>query len=165
MPSPFSTSTEAHASELVADLGECCRPTSDTALSTPAAERLAVVLKALGEPTRLRLVSLIAGHEAAEACVCDLTAPVGLSQPTVSHHLKILTEAGLLERAQRGKWAYYRLVPGALDELAAVIARAGVANPGSSARDRNPASESRTRAAEVVVSHPSDQTDAEEVQS
>ena len=98
---------------------------SDTALDAAAAERLAGVLKALGEPTRLRLVSLIAGHEDSEACVCELTAPVALSQPTVSHHLKILTEAGLLERAQRGKWAYYRLVPGALDALAAVIARAG----------------------------------------
>jgi predicted transcriptional regulator len=69
-------------------------------VDSEVAERLAAVLKALAEPTRLRLVSLIAGHEDGEACVCDLTAPVGLSQPTVSHHLKILVEAGLLERTQ-----------------------------------------------------------------
>jgi ArsR family transcriptional regulator len=109
----------------VADLEACCRPIADTVLDSAAAERLAAILKALGEPTRLRLVSLIAGHEGAEACVCDLTSPVGLSQPTVSHHLKILVEAGLLERTQRGKWAYYRLVPATLDTLAGVFARAG----------------------------------------
>ncbi|WP_343709874.1 metalloregulator ArsR/SmtB family transcription factor [Mycobacterium sp.] len=102
-----------------------CRPITDTVFDEVAAERLAAVLKALGEPTRLRLVSLIAGHEGAEACVCDLTGPVGLTQPTVSHHLKILVEAGLLTRTQRGKWAYYRLVPTALDALADVFARRG----------------------------------------
>ncbi|OHU94250.1 transcriptional regulator [Mycobacterium talmoniae] len=98
---------------------------TDVVLDAAAAERLAGVLKALGEPTRLRLVSLVAGYQDGEACVCELTAPVGLSQPTVSHHLKILVEAGLLERSQRGKWAYYRLVPATLDALAGVFARAG----------------------------------------
>jgi ArsR family transcriptional regulator len=82
---------------------------------------LAEVLRALGEPTRLRLVSLIAAHPDAEACVCDLVEPIGLSQPTVSHHLKVLVDAGLLERKQRGKWAYYRLVPGTLDALADLL--------------------------------------------
>ncbi|KZS57629.1 transcriptional regulator [Mycobacterium kansasii] len=110
---------------LAADLAACCTPITGTVLESPAAERLAAVLKALAEPTRLRLVSLIAGHEGAEACVCDLTAPVGLSQPTVSHHLKILVEAGLLERTQRGKWAYYRLVPGVLDALAGMLTGTG----------------------------------------
>jgi ArsR family transcriptional regulator len=110
-------------SPLAADLDACCRRITDTVLDPAAAERLAAVFKALGEPTRLRLVSLIAGHAGAEACVCDLTEPVGLSQPTVSHHLKTLVEAGLLERTQRGKWAYYRLVPGALDALAGALAR------------------------------------------
>ena len=81
-------------------------------------------LKALAEPTRLRLLSLIAAREDGEACVCDLTAPVGLSQPTVSHHLKVLVDAGILHREQRGKWAYYRLVPGALDTLAALLSPA-----------------------------------------
>jgi ArsR family transcriptional regulator, arsenate/arsenite/antimonite-responsive transcriptional repressor len=125
MPAPIGSSTEPHGSLLVADLEASCSPITGTVLDAASAERLAAVLKALGEPTRLRLVSLIAGHEGAEACVCELTAPVGLSQPTVSHHLKILVEAGLLERAQRGKWAYYRLVPAALDALAGVFARPG----------------------------------------
>lgn len=105
------------------DLQACCQPITDAVLDAAAAERLAELLKALAEPTRLRLVSLIAGHPGAEACVCDLTAPVGLSQPTVSHHLKILVEAGLLERTQRGRWAYYRVVPGALEALARSFAR------------------------------------------
>ncbi len=109
--------------ELVADLATCCSPITGEVLETAAAQRLAGVLKALAEPTRLRLVSLIAAHDDAEACVCDLTDPVGLTQPTVSHHLKILVDAGLLEREQRGKWAYYRLVPGALDALAGMLAR------------------------------------------
>ncbi|WP_421842750.1 ArsR/SmtB family transcription factor [Mycobacterium sp.] len=97
---------------------------ADAVLDAAAVERLAAVLKALGEPTRLRLVSLIAAHEGAEACVCDLTAPIGLSQPTVSHHLKILVNVGLLARTQRGKWAYYRLVPAVLEALSGVLAGA-----------------------------------------
>lgn len=119
------TSSTDRGDLLVSDVAACCSPITGGVLDPAAAERLAMVLKALAEPTRLRLVSLIAGHEGAEACVCDLTAPVGLSQPTVSHHLKTLVEAGLLERTQRGKWAYYRLVPAALDALAVVFARAG----------------------------------------
>jgi ArsR family transcriptional regulator len=107
-----------------ADLSACCDPITGGVLSTAAAERLAGVLKALAEPTRLRLVSLIAAHADAGACVCDLTEPVGLSQPTVSHHLKVLVDAGLIEREQRGKWAYYRLVPNILDALAGVLATA-----------------------------------------
>jgi ArsR family transcriptional regulator len=123
MPAKTASATQLQSSLLVADLTACCSPITDTVLDVETAERLAVVLKALAEPTRLRLVSLIAGHENAEACVCDLTAPVELSQPTVSHHLKILVEAGLLQRTQRGKWAYYRLVPATLDALAGVFAR------------------------------------------
>jgi len=106
---------------LVADLAACCNPITGTVLDSAAAERLAGALKALGEPTRLRLVSLITAHQGAEACVCDLTDSVGLSQPTVSHHLKVLVDAGLLEREQRGKWAYYRLVPGVLGVLASML--------------------------------------------
>lgn len=112
-------------SPLANDLAVCCTPIIGAVLDETAAERLATVLKALAEPTRLRLVSLIAGHDGAEACVCELTEPVRLTQPTVSHHLKILVDAGLLERLQRGKWAYYRLVPAALTALAGVFA-AGV---------------------------------------
>lgn len=125
MSATIASSIEGDHSLLAEDLEACCRPITGGVLDAMAAERLAGVLKALAEPTRLRLVSLIAAHEDAEACVCDLTAPVGLSQPTVSHHLKILVEAGLLERTQRGKWAYYRLVPAALDALAGVFTPAG----------------------------------------
>ncbi|OBI47070.1 transcriptional regulator [Mycobacterium kyorinense] len=118
-----ATPTSANSS-LVADMAACCSPLTGAVLDSAAAERLAAVLKALAEPTRLRLVSLIAAHEGAEACVCELTDPVGLSQPTVSHHLKILVEAGLIEREQRGKWAYYRLVPDVLDMLADTLGSA-----------------------------------------
>src|SRR5690242_18526654 len=85
------------------------------------AERLAGVLKALADPARLRLLSLIQSATDGEACVCDLTAPLGLSQPTVSHRLRILTEAGLLEREKRGVWAYYRLVPSAIAAIADLL--------------------------------------------
>ena len=85
------------------------------------AERLAGVLKALADPARLRLLSLIQSSPDGEACVCDLTAPLGLSQPTVSHHLRILTESGLLEREKRGVWAYYRMVPSAIQQIADLL--------------------------------------------
>ena len=99
----------------------CCSPVVRQVIQPGEAETLAIGFKALADPTRLRLISLVAAHGDAEACVCELTDPVGLSQPTVSHHLKILVDAGILTREQRGKWAYYRLVPGALDALAALI--------------------------------------------
>ncbi|XTZ15469.1 ArsR/SmtB family transcription factor [Micromonospora echinospora] len=85
------------------------------------AERLAGVLKAFADPARLRLLSLIQSAPEGEASVSDLTAPLGLSQPTVSHHLRILTEAGLLEREKRGVWAYYRLVPSAIATVADLL--------------------------------------------
>nr|WP_231704644.1 MULTISPECIES: metalloregulator ArsR/SmtB family transcription factor [Arthrobacter] len=90
-------------------------------LSAEDAQRFAQLLKAVAEPTRLRLVSIIAAQENQEACVCDLTEPVGLGQPTVSHHLKILVDAGILHRDKRGVWAYYSIVPGALERAAAVL--------------------------------------------
>lgn len=95
----------------------CCTPQTAPAISEDDAQQLARTLKALADPTRLRLLSLIAAHEGGEACVCDLTEPVGLSQPTVSHHLKQLTEAGLVTREKRGVWAYFTIVPGALDAV------------------------------------------------
>ncbi len=101
----------------------CCSPITREPLDAANAERLAQVLKALADPTRLRLVSLVAAHEGAEACVCDLIEPVSLSQPTVSHHLRVLVEAGILSREQRGKWAYYRIVAGSLDTLAGFLGR------------------------------------------
>ena len=82
------------------------------------ATALAARFKAIGDPNRLRLLSLIAAHKGGEACVCDLNEPLALSQPTVSHHLKILVEAGLLTRTKRGTWSFYALVPGALPMLA-----------------------------------------------
>lgn len=97
----------------------CCTPVTGDPLDAQTAEGLARPLKALADPTRLRLLSIIAAHEGAEACVCDLTEPVGLSQPTVSHHLKVLADAGLVTRDKRGVWAYYTLVPGAVAQLAA----------------------------------------------
>jgi ArsR family transcriptional regulator len=105
------------------DMLACCSPVTGGVLDVVEAERLARIFKALGDPTRVRLVSLIAAHADAEACVCDLTEPVGLSQPTVSHHLKQLVDAGLLTREQRGRWSYYRVVTSALDELAGALSR------------------------------------------
>jgi ArsR family transcriptional regulator len=103
-------------------LTECCTPVVREVIQPIEAEVLAGGFKALADPARLRLISLVAAHQGAEACVCELTDPIGLSQPTVSHHLKILVDAGILTRQQRGKWAYYRLVPEALNSLAALIA-------------------------------------------
>jgi ArsR family transcriptional regulator len=103
-------------------LTECCSPVVRDVIQPAEAETLAGVFKALADPSRLRLISLVAAHEDAEACVCELTDPVGLSQPTVSHHLRILVDAGILTREQRGRWAYYRLVPDTLNALSALIA-------------------------------------------
>jgi ArsR family transcriptional regulator, arsenate/arsenite/antimonite-responsive transcriptional repressor len=103
-------------------LSECCSPVVRELIQPAEAETLASGFKALADPTRLRIISLVAAHAAAEACVCELTDPVGLSQPTVSHHLKILVDAGILTREQRGKWAYYRLVPETLNRLGTLIA-------------------------------------------
>ncbi|MFB6611283.1 metalloregulator ArsR/SmtB family transcription factor [Agromyces sp. NPDC056379] len=99
----------------------CCAPLTRATITAEDAEAFARTLKAIADPVRLRLVSIVAASEGREACVCDLTEPVGLSQPTVSHHLKILTEAGILSRSKRGTWAYYRLVPGALEAIAAPL--------------------------------------------
>jgi ArsR family transcriptional regulator len=103
------------------DVLTCCSPLAREPLSAEAATELAGVLKAIADPTRLRLLSLIQAHEEGEACVCDLTEPVGLTQPTVSHHLRVLLEAGLVTRTKRGTWAYYKAVPDRLAALAAVI--------------------------------------------
>ena len=103
----------------------CCTPVVGQVISAAEADRLAGALKAIADPTRLRLISLVAAHAGEEACVCDLTDPVGLSQPTVSHHLKILVDAGILAREQRGRWAYYRLIDGALDGIARALVPAG----------------------------------------
>lgn len=90
-------------------------------MTADQAEQVAPLLKALADPVRLRLMSLIASHDGGEACVCDLTDPFKLSQPTISHHLKVLHDAGLLEREKRGVWVYYRARTEALGGLATLI--------------------------------------------
>ena len=107
------------------DVTACCAPITKESLGADAAETLAKTLKALADPARLRLVSMVAAHDGQEACVCDLIEPLGLSQPTVSHHLKVLVDAGLLSRDKRGVWAYYAIIPGALDSIAAVLTTVG----------------------------------------
>jgi ArsR family transcriptional regulator, arsenate/arsenite/antimonite-responsive transcriptional repressor len=140
--SPATTPARTRLPPLVTGL---VTPTVETATTTPARTRLpllgdecgatligepisasqaadlAQILKALADPTRLRLVSMVAASAGREACVCELTGPLGLTQPTISHHLKILVDAGIFTRDKRGKWAYYALVPSALDELAAAL--------------------------------------------
>ncbi|MFN8040938.1 MAG: metalloregulator ArsR/SmtB family transcription factor [Acidimicrobiales bacterium] len=92
----------------------CCAPVTDGVLSEDEAVELAGLLKVLADPARLRLLSLVAAAPTGEACACDLVEPIGRSQPTVSHHLSLLVDAGLLEREKRGKWAWYRIVPSRL---------------------------------------------------
>ena len=99
----------------------CCAPLTRAPLTAETAERIAPLLKAIADPVRLRLLSLIASHAVGEACVCDLNDAFDLSQPTISHHLKQLHEAGLLGREKRGVWVYYRVDPDALGDLAALL--------------------------------------------
>ena len=99
----------------------CCAPVLDGRLKPADAGALAATFRALGDPGRLRLLSFLAAQPGGEACVCHLTAPLGLSQPTVSHHLKVLTDTGLLERERRGTWMYYRLRLERMAELCAVL--------------------------------------------
>ncbi|MGO4488262.1 ArsR/SmtB family transcription factor [Microbacterium sp. 2RAF4] len=96
----------------------CCDPASGGAIDDGTAQNLARVFKALADPARVKLFSLIAGSPQGELCACDLTEPVGLSQPTVSHHMKLLVEAGLVSREQRGRWAYYSPTTGPLVDAA-----------------------------------------------
>ncbi|TCK26243.1 ArsR/SmtB family transcription factor [Pseudonocardia endophytica] len=102
---------------------ECCSPLVAEPVSAEHAAELARVFKAMGDPVRLRLLSLIASHAGGEACVCDLTDVFDLSQPTISHHLKVLREAGLISGERRGTWIYYRVQPDAFGRLSAVLAR------------------------------------------
>src|SRR3984885_12768843 len=104
-----------------ADTAACCSPLSAGPLSAEQAEQVAPLLKALADPVRLRLMSLIASHEGGEACVCDLNDAFDLSQPTISHHLKVLHDAGLITGDRRGTWIYYRVRPGALTALSQLL--------------------------------------------
>lgn len=105
----------------------CCQPLSAQPLSQAQADQIAPLLKALADPVRLRLMSLVASHHGGEACVCDLNEAFDLSQPTISHHLRVLHEAGLLDRSKRGVWVYYRARTEALASLAALIGNAPAA--------------------------------------
>ncbi len=109
--------------QTIATIAASCPPLlQGQALDAGEADRLAGALKALADPARLRLLSLIQAQPGSEACVCHLTEPLGLSQPTVSHHLRVLREAGLVEREQRGNWAYFRVAHEPLAALRAVLA-------------------------------------------
>lgn len=105
----------------VIDTAACCALLTREPLAQAQADDLARSLKALADPARLRLVSIIAASAGQEACVCDLTDALDIGRPTVSHHLKVLTDAGFLTRSKRGTWAYYMLVPGALDAVARLL--------------------------------------------
>lgn len=99
----------------------CCTPLVREPLTEDWADELARMFKALGDPVRLRLLSLVASHAGGEACVCDLSVAFDLTQPTISHHLKVLREAGLLQCERRGTWVYYWVVSSALAQLSAVL--------------------------------------------
>ena len=105
----------------IADTAACCPPLAREPLTAEQAELVAPQLKALAEPVRLRLMSLIASHPGGEACVCDLNEAFALTQPTISHHLKVLHEAGLLDREKGGVWVYYRARTQALASLGALM--------------------------------------------
>lgn len=124
MPTTVATATSEHTPVDSPSESEapCCVPSQgQEALLATEAEALAARFKALSDPNRLRILSIVSTSPEAETCVCDLSEPLSLGQPTVSHHLKILVDAGLLNREKRGVWAYYSLVPGALDSLAATL--------------------------------------------
>ena len=99
----------------------CCSPLVREPLTTEQAESISPLIKALADPVRLRLLSLVASHEGGEACVCDLNDAFELSQPTISHHLKVLHDAGLLDRSKRGVWVYYAVRREALAGVATLL--------------------------------------------
>lgn len=103
----------------------CCTPLFEGVIAEDAAADMASTFAALGDPTRVRVVSMLAASPEGVACGCDLEGPLGLAQPTVSHHLKVLREAGLIEGDKQGKWVYYRIVPERLDEIRSALAPVG----------------------------------------
>ena len=117
----MATRTTTKTEPIATLAAACCAPLLREPITADQAAELARLLKAVADPTRLRLVSMVAAHQNAEACVCDLTEPLGLTQPTVSHHLKILVDAGIFTRQKRGVWAYYALVPAAMDALSKLL--------------------------------------------
>ncbi|MDQ0808425.1 ArsR family transcriptional regulator [Streptomyces sp. B3I7] len=114
----------------------CCPPMVRAPLGEEAAVGLSRMFKAMADPIRLRLLSMIASHAGGEACVCDLTGPFDVSQPTISHHLKVLREAGLVGSERRGTWVYYWIQPAALNQLSALL-QAAPANSDATASGSN----------------------------
>ncbi|HEU5427019.1 MAG TPA: metalloregulator ArsR/SmtB family transcription factor [Actinocrinis sp.] len=108
----------------------CCTPLSREPLGEDDAKTLAGMFKALSDPVRLRLLSLIASHEGGEACVCDLAGPFDVTQPTISHHLRVLREAGLIDCERRGTWVYYWVLPTALERLGSLLSTDGLVAAG-----------------------------------
>jgi ArsR family transcriptional regulator len=105
---------------------DCCAPLGADVMSDDEAEATAELFKALADPARVRIVNLLATSAGEPVCICNLVEPLGLSQPTVSHHMKRLLEAGLVEREQRGRWAYFALESKAIEKLALVADLKGV---------------------------------------
>ncbi|MFF0789392.1 ArsR/SmtB family transcription factor [Streptomyces spiralis] len=121
-----------HELEVIGQDAACCAGLSAAPLGEDRAAELAKVFKALGDPVRLRLMSMIASRgEGGEVCVCELTPAFELSQPTISHHLKLLRQAGLIDCERRGTWVYYRVLPGALNRLAAFLTAPQTAGAGA----------------------------------
>lgn len=120
----FAPDIEGCQYAAMATVVPCCPRVLQGALSKRDAGELAALFKALADPVRLRVLSFIAAQPAGEACVCHVIGPVGLSQPTVSHHLKLLHQAGLLEREKRGAWVYYRVIPARLETIRAALTTA-----------------------------------------
>jgi ArsR family transcriptional regulator len=114
-------SKQEHLIAELTDAVGCCSPLVRQPLSGEQAAELARVFKAMGDPVRLRLLSLIACHEGGEACVCDLTGAFELTAPTISHHLKVLKQAGLIDSERRGTWVYYWINPAVLQRLSAIL--------------------------------------------
>ena len=110
---------------VVQDALACCSPLAREPISADQAQQVASLLKAIAEPARLRLLSLVLSHEGAEACVCDLTPYFDLSQPTISHHLKVLHDSGLLDREKRGTWVFYKARPEAMEALGSLFTVSG----------------------------------------
>jgi ArsR family transcriptional regulator len=103
----------------------CCTPLARQPMTDEHAAQVAPLLKALADPVRLRLMSMVLSHAGGEACVCDLTSAFDLSQPTISHHLKVLHDSGLLDREKRGVWVYYQARPEAMQAMSALFAAVG----------------------------------------
>ena len=128
--------TEKPKTNSNADVAECCPPLLGEVVSPRDAETAARVFRALGDPARVRLLSVVAASPGREACVCELVEEVPLSQPTVSHHLRVLSEAGILERERRGRWVFYRLVDGPLRVLGDALSLRTAEDPALTATSR-----------------------------